>query len=53
MIDFKVFPAQAGVIPVGTASGQQTKGFPRASGGDPWLREAERARDGFSPRKRG
>ena len=48
-----VFPAQAGVIPIGDFVKPDWFGFPRASGGDPIMSGQLAVVIKFSPRKRG
>ena len=49
----RVFPAQAGVIPLTAAFVKFFAGFPRASGGDPFIFVTCQIITRFSPRKRG
>ena len=49
----KLFPAQAGVIPVPDLVGARRNPVPRASGGDPGEQYTVRVSARCSPRKRG
>ena len=49
----KVFPAQAGVIPIAPKIGSAAGSIPRASGGDPIFPNPIRSIWKYSPRKRG
>ena len=53
MSDKKLFPAQAGVIPVFVRLNPLDVAVPRASGGDPILNGVMDALTDCSPRKRG